>query len=149
MKVILLTDVKSLGKKGDIKEVAEGYARNFLFAKKLAVEANAKNINQLEHQNKKQAEREAQALADAKALAKKLAGVTVELKAKAGEGGRLFGSVTNKEVAEAIQAMSGCEIDKRKVEIKDTIKTVGEYQVEVKLHPQVHQKVTVKVSAIS
>ncbi len=148
MKVILIADVKSLGKKGDIKEVAEGYARNFLFTKKLAVEANTKNKNHLEHENKVRAEKEAQALANAKELAKKLETMVVEMQVKAGEAGRLFGSVTNKEVAEAIQTMAGCEIDKRKVEFKDTIKTLGDYQVMVKLHPEVHQTVTVRVKAI-
>ena len=147
MKVILLEDVKSLGKRGDIKEVSDGYARNCLLNKKLAVEATTKNINHLEHENKVRAEKEAKALADAKELAVKLGQTTIELKAKAGDAGRLFGSITNKEVADAIAAQLGVDIDKRKIEIKDAIKVLGEYEVLVKLHSQVHQKVKVKVVA--
>ena len=118
MKVILLQDVKSQGKAGDIKEVADGYARNFLLNKKLALEATPQNLKNLELQKKKQAEKAAAELAEAKALAAKIADMTVEIKVKTGEAGRLFGSVTNKEVAEAISAQVGQNLDKRKVEIK-------------------------------
>jgi large subunit ribosomal protein L9 len=145
MKVILLEDVKSLGKRGDIKEVSDGYARNCLLNKKLAVEATTKNINHLEHENKVRAEKEAKALADAKELGEKLAKTTIELKAKAGDAGRLFGSVTNKEVADAIAEQLGIQIDKRKIEIKEAIKVLGEYEVVVKLHAQVHKTVKLKV----
>ena len=105
------------------------------------------NINHLEHENKVRAEKEAKALADAKELGAKLAKLEVEFPAKCGDGGRLFGSVTNKELADAIGAKVGAEIDKRKVEIKDPIKTLGAHEVMVKLHSQVHQVVKIKVVA--
>ncbi len=145
MKVILLQDVKAQGKKGAIKEVAEGYARNFLFPKKLAVEATPANLKALEKQNAQIAAEEAARLADAKALAAKLKALHLELPAKCGDAGRLFGSITNSEVAEAISAQLGVELDRRKVEVKDTVKTVGDYEVTVKLHPEVHQTVILKV----
>ena len=148
MKVILVDDVKSLGKRGDVKEVSDGYARNFLFKKKLAVEATKQNMNQLEHENKKKAEKAAQDLADAKELAARLAKITVELKVKTGGGEKLFGSVTNKEITDAINAQLNVAVDKRKVEIKDPIKTLGTYTVVAKLHPQVHQEVKVNVVAL-
>ena len=148
MKVILKEDVKALGKKGDIKEVADGYARNVLFSKKLAVEATKNNIEQMAHEAKREKEREAKLLADAKELAKALDGIVVEINAKCGEAGKLFGSVTNKEVADAIEEKAGFEIDKRKIEIKDPIKTVGDHEVVFKIHPQVHQKVAIKITAI-
>ena len=134
MKVILLQDVKSQGKAGDIKEVADGYARNFLLNKKLALEATPQNLKNLELQKKKQAEKAAAELAEAKALAAKIADMTVEIKVKTGEAGRLFGSVTNKEVAEAISAQVGQNLDKRKVEIKEPIKNLGQAEALLKLH---------------
>ncbi len=128
MKVILLQDVKAQGKAGDIKEVADGYARNFLLNKKLALEATPQNLKHLAAQKQKQAEKAAADLAEAKALAAKIADMTIEIKVKTGEAGRLFGSVTNKEVAEAISAQVGQTLDKRKVEIKEPIKTLGEVE---------------------
>lgn len=148
MKVILLQDVKSQGKAGDIKEVADGYARNFLLNKKLALEATPQNLKHLAAQKQKQAEKAAAELAAAKELAAKIAGLTVEIKVKTGEAGRLFGSVTNKEVAEAISAMTGLELDKRKVEIKEPIKNLGEAEALLKLHPEVHQKVKLAIQAL-
>ncbi|MBQ2888762.1 MAG: 50S ribosomal protein L9 [Firmicutes bacterium] len=147
MKVILLQDVKALGKRGDIKEVADGYARNFLLNKKVALEATPQNLKNLAHDQKKQAEKAAAELAEAKRLAKIIADTVVEIKVKAGEGGRLFGSVTNKEVAEAISAKVGVEIDKRKVEVKTAIKGIGEAEALVKLHSEVHQKVNLRIVA--
>lgn len=145
MKVILLDDVKALGKRGDIKEVSDGYARNFLFKKNLAVEANKQNMNRLEHENKKKAEKAAKDLADAKDLGAQLAKVTITLKAKTGGGEKLFGSVTNKEIADAVNAQLNVNIDKRKIEIKEPIKTLGTYMVIAKLHAQVHQEFKVNV----
>ena len=147
MKVILLADVKALGKRGDVKQVADGYARNFLLNKKLAVEATPQNLKNLAHEQKKQADKAAADLAEAKRLAAEIDKITVEKPVKAGEGGRLFGSVTNKEVAEAISAKVGVEIDKRKVEIKDAIKNVGAAEALLKLHTEVHQKVKLNITA--
>lgn len=148
MKVILLQDVKAQGKAGDIKEVADGYARNFLLNKKLALEATPQNLKHLAAQKQKQAEKAAADLAEAKALAAKIAGMTFEIKVKTGEAGRLFGSVTNKEVAEAISAQTGQALDKRKVEIKEQIKTLGEAEALLKLHTEVHQKVKLNIIAL-
>lgn len=145
MKVILMEDVKALGKKGDVKEVSDGYARNFLFKKNLALEATKQNMDRLELQNQKRAEKAAQDLADAKALGEKLAKVTVTLKAKTGGGEKLFGSVTNKEIVDAVNEQLNVNIDKRKIEIKDPIKTLGVYTVTAKLHAKVHQEFKVNV----
>lgn len=145
MKVILIEDVKALGKKGDVKEVSDGYAHNFLFKKNLALEATKQNMDRLELQNQKRAEKAAQDLADAKALGEKLAKVTVTLKAKTGGGEKLFGSVTNKEIADAVNEQLNVNIDKRKIEIKDPIKTLGVYTVTAKLHAKVHQEFKVNV----
>ena len=145
MKVILLQDVKALGKKGDIKEVADGYGRNVLLAKKLAMEANKSNLNIFENTQKKQAEKAAQELADAQALAEKLKKLDVVLPVKAGEGGRLFGAVTNKEVADVISELVGQEIDKRKVELKDVLKIIGTHDVTIKLHAKVHVEIPVRL----
>ena len=145
MKVILMEDVKALGKKGDVKEVSDGYACNFLFKKNLALEATKQNMDRLELQNQKRAEKAAQDLADAKALGEKLAKVTVTLKAKTGGGEKLFGSVTNKEIADAVNEQLNVNIDKRKIEIKDPIKTLGVYTVTAKLHAKVHQEFKVNV----
>lgn len=147
MKVILLQDVKALGKKGEIKDVADGYGRNFLIGKKLACEATPQNLKNLAIEQKKQADKAAAELAEAKRLAGELAKLQIDMPVKAGEGGKLFGSVTNKEVADAISAKVGAEIDKRKVEIKDPIKALGVAEVTVKLHSEVHQKVKVNIVA--
>ncbi len=147
MKVILLEDVKALGKKGAVKEVADGYGRNFLMPRKLAVEATPANIAALEKETQRVAVNEEKKLDEAKALGLKLKDAAVSIQGKAGEGGRLFGSITNKEVAEALSALAGVEIDRRKVELNETIKSLGEYKVIVRLHPKVHQEVLVQVVA--
>ncbi len=148
MKVILLQDVKALGKKGDIKEVAEGYANNFLFPKKLGVEANKANLNRIEHEKQVLATKEATQLAEAEKLAARLEGTTVVLQAKAGEAGRLFGSVTNADIAKAL-AQNGIEIDKRKIEIPEPVKTIGSYEITVKIHANVQAKFMLNVQALS
>ena len=137
MKVILLEDVKTLGKKGQIVDVSDGYARNFIFAKKLGLEATPKNLNDLKLQKAHEDKVAAQKLADAKAFAAELEKVQVVLKIKTGEGGRLFGSISSKEIAEAAKAQLNLEIDKKKLVMPAPIKAVGTTMVPIKLHPQV------------
>ena len=145
MKVILLEDVKSLGKKGDIVDVSDGYARNFLLARKKGVEANNKNMNDLKLKKANDEKVAAQNLQDAKETAQGLADKTVVLKLKAGEGGKTFGSVSNKEVAEAAKEQFGLDIDKKKIVINEPIKSLGIYEVTVKLHQKVTGTLKVKV----
>ena len=144
MKVILLQDVKGQGKKGDVKDLSEGYVRNFLLPKGLAKQASDGNLKTLELQNASEQKRKEKEKEDAKALAARLEALTVVVKAKAGEGGRLFGAITSKQIAEALEAQ-GNKIDKRKIELNDPIRTLGVTQVQVKLHPEV--KATLKVQA--
>lgn len=146
MKVFLKEDVKNLGKIGEVVNVAEGYARNFLLPKKFAVEANPKNLKEFEH-NKRIIQEKAAKIKDAsKATADKLSALTLKIKAKAGEEDKLFGSVTTMDIAEAFKA-EGFEIDKKKILIGEPIKRLGEYAVEVKIHSEVNA--TVKVQVIS
>ncbi|MGA8535602.1 MAG: 50S ribosomal protein L9 [Candidatus Tumulicola sp.] len=147
MKLILLTEVKSLGKQGEVVDVAEGYARNFLLPRKLATEADKGALAQLGSQQKAQQKRDAQILADAKALAQRLESAKVAVKAKAGGNGKLFGAVTNADVASAIAEALAVAIDKHKIELKSTIKALGSYPVEIKLHKNVVAKATVDVVA--
>ena len=145
MKVILLEDVKTLGKKGDIVDVSDGYARNFVLPKKLGVEANAKNRNDLKLQ-KANADKVAQEqLAAAQELAKTLETKEVTLTIKSGEGGRTFGSVSSKEIAQAAKEQCGLELDKKKIQLPEAIKALGTYEVGVKLHPKVTGKLRVQV----
>lgn len=146
MKVILLQDVKGQGKKGEIVNASDGYARNFLLPKKLAVEANDTNMKAWKRNKAKEEAAAAEKLADAQAKAKEIKGKTFVLKAKAGEGERLFGSVTNMDVAAAL-AESGITVDKRNIEMEDHIKTIGQYKVKIKLHPQVKTEIIVDVQA--
>src|SRR3954471_23439690 len=125
MKVIFLKDVKGKGKKGEVKNVADGYAHNFLIKQGLAIEANNTNISTLEGQKKKEDKRAAEELEEAKKLKEQLEKITVELSAKAGEGGRLFGSITTKQISEELQKKHGFKIDKRKMELPDAIRTLG------------------------
>lgn len=146
MKIILLQDEKKLGKKGDIIEASEGYARNYILPKKIGVEATAKNMNDLKLQKANQ-ERIAQEQLDAaKALAADLESKIVIVKIKAGEGGKTFGSVSSKEIAAALKEQHQIEIDKKKLQLAEALKNFGSYEVTVKLHPQVTGKVTVKVT---
>lgn len=146
MKVILLEDVKSLGKKGEIVNVSDGYARNMILPKKLGLEATSKNLNDLKLQNQ-HAEKVAQEnLEAARNFAEDLKDKKVEVKMKAGEGGRTFGSISTKEIAEAAKKQLGLELDKKKMILKDPIKSLGTYEVQIKLHPQVTGTFSVHVS---
>lgn len=144
MKVILLEDVKTLGKKGQIVNINDGYARNFVLPKKLGVEATAKNLNDLKLQNANKEKLAQEALDAAKELAQKLEAGKVVLKIKTGEGGRVFGSVSSKEIATEVKNQMGYEIDKKKIQLKDAIKTLGTHTVPVKLH----QKVTAELKVV-
>ena len=146
MKVILLADVKALGKKGDVVDVSDGYARNMLFPKKLGVEANAKNRNDLKLQNA-HAEKVAQEqLEAAKVLAAEIGEKTVHVSIKVGEGGKTFGSVSSKEIAEAAKAQLSLELDKKKIQLSNPIRNLGVTIVPVKLHPQVTAELKVHVT---
>ena len=148
MKVILLQDEKKLGKKGDVIEVSDGYARNYVLPKKIGVEATSKNLNDLKLQKANADKVALEQLNDAKALAAVLAEKTVEVKMKAGEGGRAFGSVSSKEIAAECKVQHGIEIDKKKIVLPEALKNFGMYEVNVKLHPQVTAVLKVHVSEI-
>ena len=145
MKVILLQDVKSLGKKGAMVEVSEGYARNFIIPKKLGLEATPKNLNDLKLKKAHDEKVAAENLSYAKALAAELEKSSVTVKIKVGEGGRSFGSVSTKEISDAIKSQLGKDIDKKKIVMKDSIKAIGSFTVKVKLHPEVQAELSVKV----
>lgn len=144
MKVILREDVKNLGNMGEVVNVSEGYARNFLFPKKLAVEANTKNLKEFEHNKKIIIERAAKLKAAFKTDAEKLSAVSLTIKAKTGEDDKLFGSVTNMNIAEALAA-EGFDVDKKKIVMDEPIKRLGEYSVAIKLHPEITTQVKVQV----
>ena len=137
MKVILLEDVKNLGKKGDIVEASDSYARNVLLKKKIAVEANGRTMNDLKLRTANDEKVAAQNLEDAKALAEKLAGMHITLKVKVGEGGKLFGSVSAKEIAEAVKDQLGIEVDRKKIQLGSPIRSTGEVMVPIRLHTAV------------
>ncbi|MEK3884276.1 50S ribosomal protein L9 [Paenibacillus sp. PL2-23] len=145
MKVIFLQDVKGQGKKGQVKDLSEGYVRNFLLPKGLAKLASDGNLKTLEVQNASELKRKQKEKEDAQALGKRLEEMTVVIKAKSGEGGRLFGAITSKQIAEALEAQ-GIKIDKRKIELEDPIRTLGVTQVSVKLHPEVKAKMSVQTA---
>jgi large subunit ribosomal protein L9 len=145
MKVILLQDVKTLGKKGDIVEVSDGYARNAILPKKLGVEATSKNLNDLKLQNKHADKVAAENLENAKELAVTVEKQKVVVKLKTGEGGRTFGSISTKEISQAAKEQTGLDLDKKKMQLPESIKALGTYEVPVKLHPQVTAKLTVSV----
>lgn len=146
MKVILQQDVKGQGKKGQLVEVSDGYARNFLLPKKLAVPATAENVNTMKQQEKARLAQQAAEKAEAQALAKKLEGLSVTISAKAGEGGRLFGAVTAKEISEALSAQHGLNIAKTKIVMDEPIKACGGYQIKAKLGYEVVGTVSVMVT---
>ena len=145
MQIVLLQDVKSLGKKGDIVKVNDGYARNFILPKHLGEEANTASLAKLSGQKKYEEKVAAENLAAAKDLAGKLAATKVELAVKVGEGGRTFGSISSKEIAEAADKQCGLTIDKKKIVLDEPIKSVGEHEVTIKLHREVTAKLKVIV----
>jgi len=147
MKVILMSDVKSLGTTGTVLEVADGYARNFLLPRGLAAEASKGSLALLDQQRRAKARRDAEAVANAQEIATKLEAAQVSVSAKSGGNGRLFGAVTNASVSEAIQRELGIEIDRHKIELPDSIKSLGSYPVEIRLGKNIVAKTTVKVVA--
>lgn len=146
MKVIYLQDVKGSGKKGEIKNVADGYARNMLLPKGLAVEANAKNLSELAGKKASAEHKIDVAKQEAQAIADKIGGKTIIAKAKAGTGGRLFGAVTAQNIADCIAEQYGCKVDKKKISLKTEIKNFGTYEADVKLYSGISAKVTVEVT---
>lgn len=145
MKVILKQDVKGMGKKESMVEVSDGYARNYLIPRGLAVEATATNLNVMN--TKKEAERtkKERELAGAKALAEKIKNTTVVIKTKAGENGKLFGSITSMDIAGKLKSDFGIDIDKKKIQLQDALKSLGTTEVEVRLYPEVSAKLTVRI----
>jgi large subunit ribosomal protein L9 len=148
MEVILLEDVKSLGKKGQIVKINDGYARNFVLPKKLGLEATPKNLNDLKLEKARQAKLEAEELAAAKELAGRVEACQVKLSIKTGEGGKTFGAVSSKEIAAAMKEQNGIDIDKKKLKLDESIKAVGTYEVPVKLHKDVTAKLKVTVESL-
>lgn len=146
MKIILTADVKNQGKKGDIVEVSDGYGRNMLIKKKLGVEATPKAINDLKLQKKNDEKVAAENLANAKEFAKEIEGWKVETKIKTGEGGKTFGSVSSKEIVAAVKEQYGKTIDKKKIVLDEPIKSLGTYEVKLKLHPEVTATMNIHVS---
>jgi len=145
MKVILLKDVKGTGVKGNVVNVSDGYARNFLFPKGLAIEATKANLSELKNKEKAQQKRIEQEKQEARELAKKISDITLVIKAKSGENGKLFGSVTNKEIAEELKKQHNIIIDRKKIVLNEPIKQLGQMDLEVKLYPEISGKLTVKV----
>ncbi len=148
MKVILLQDVKSLGKKDEIVNVSDGYARNMILPKGLGVEANAKNLNDLKLRGEKADRAAAEQLASAQKLAAELSDQVVEVQIRAGEGGRTFGSVSTKEIAAAAKAQLGLDLDKKKMILPEPIKALGTYEIEIRLHPKVTGTIRVHVTEV-
>jgi len=146
VKIILLVDEKKLGKKGDIIEASEGYAKNYIIPKKIGVEATPKNLNDLKLHKANEEKKAKELLEQAQALAKDLEDKPVVVKIKAGEGGKVFGSVSTKEIAAAVKEQHGIEIDKKKIQLAENLKNFGTYEVLLKLHPQVAAKLVVKVT---
>ena len=146
MKVILTEDVKSLGRKGEIVEVSDGYARNFILKTKKGIEANGKNLNDLKLKKASEAKIAQEQYEAAEELGKKIEAGKIEVSIKTGEGGKAFGSVSSKEIAQEVKAQMGLEIDKKKVQLKEPIKTIGTQSVPVKLHPKVTAQLKVIVT---
>ncbi|WP_027308686.1 50S ribosomal protein L9 [Caloramator sp. ALD01] len=145
MKVILKADIKGVGKKDEVINVSDGYARNFLFPKKLAVEATEGNLRVLEEQKAKEAEKKKEEIKAAQELAKKLSTLTVEVAVKVGDNGKIFGSVTSKDIADALKKQHNIDIDKKKIDLPEAIKIAGVYTVDVKVYPEVTGKLKVSI----
>lgn len=145
MKVILLKDVKGTGKKGEMKEVSDGYARNFLLPKKMAVVADGQAVKELKEKNKSEEFKSQQEYDSAVLLGKEMEKVNIEIYTKAGEGGRLFGSITSKDIAEQLKKQKDIDVDKRKIILEEPIRTLGSTKVEIKIHPKVTTTIRVDV----
>ena len=145
MKVILLKDVKGTGKKGEVKEVSDGYARNFLMKKGVAVEASQTNMKELDEKEKSKERKALIEYEEAVLLGKQMEEINIQIEVKAGEGGRLFGSITSKEIAEQLKKQKNLDIDKRKILMDEPIRTLGSTFVEIKLHQKVTTKIRVDV----
>lgn len=148
MKIILLEDVKSVGKKGEMVELKDGYARNFIIPKKLGVEATGENMNTLKLQKQNEEKVAKELLEAAQTFAAEIEEMAVKLEIKGGEGGRTFGSVSSKEIAKAVKEQYSKEIDKKKIQLSEAIKTAGVHEVAVKLHPKVTAKLKVHVESV-
>lgn len=148
MKVILLQDVKGVGKKDELVNASEGYAKNFLFPKKLAVEATSGNMKQLDNKKKAEEAKAKEELEKAKALGAEIEKLNVKIEVKTGENGKLFGAVTNKEISAAVKEQYKMDIDKKKIVLSESIKATGEKEVTVKLHPKVSAKLKVTITGI-
>jgi len=149
MKVILLQDVKGVGKKDQVIDAADGYVRNFLFPKKLAVEANKANMNTLDKKKKGAEAQRIKDLEDARAMKDVLESKVLKISQKTGEGGRLFGSVTNKEVAQVLLEQEGIDIDRKKITIPEAIKKVGEYTADIRLHTDVTAGLKLEIASLN
>jgi large subunit ribosomal protein L9 len=145
MKVILNQDVKTLGKKGVMVEVSDGYARNFLFPKGLAIEANTSNINTMQQKQQSEKSKKDRELAAAKALAAKISATKVVFKVKAGENGKLFGSITSKDISDRLKSDFGLDIDKKKIHLPEALKNTGTVEVDIKLYPEVAAKLPITI----
>lgn len=146
MLVILNKDVKGTGKKGDVVKVSDGYARHMLLPKGIAIEATDGNVKSLEKVKATEAKKKAEEKAEAQKIAEDLKDKKVVIKTKSGEGGRLFGSITSKDIAEAIKKQLGFDIDKKKIELKNPVKQLGKFDVEIKLYPEVKGALTVEIT---
>ncbi|HHZ13524.1 MAG: 50S ribosomal protein L9 [Caldicoprobacterales bacterium] len=145
MKVILLKDIKGSGSKGDVINVSDGYARNYLFPRGLAIEATKANLNELKNKEKAEEKRKEQAAQEAREIADKLSDITLVIKAKSGENGKLFGSVTNKEIAQELKKQHKISIDRKKIVLDEPIKQLCEMEVDVKLYPEISGKLKIRV----
>lgn len=145
MKIILLSDVKKLGKKGDVVEVAEGYGRNYLIPRSLAVEASQGKLRQLDELKEVEKQKKKKMEEEAKEIAAKLKDIEVKVPVKVGEGGKLFGAISNKDVSDQLKKQHNIKVDKKKIDLKAPIKNLGTYNVTIKLHPKAHTEIKVVV----